>query len=198
VNVFNSWEQLKGGQHAWIESASFSSGGAHPPGGNTNNEPTLAGWDYNSISTTSGQDTVKHYYFKLPAGYPFTLTATLVWNRQNNANGINQLNLYLYNAANSNLVTCSTSLVDNVEHVYLATLPAGRYDLQVLKKGSAGQISQSETYALAFEMFTMPLSVRLTNGQTVISWPVAPTGFQLESATNLAPPVTWGSVTNAA
>lgn len=197
VNVFNSWEQLKGGRHAWIESASFSSGGAHPPGGNTNNEPTLVGWDYNSISTTSGQDTVNHYYFKLAAGDPFTLTATLVWNKQYHTNDINQLNLFLYNAANSNLVTCSTSRVDNVEHIYKPTLPAGRYDLQVLKKGSPTQISQSETYALAFEIFTMPLSVRLTNGGAVISWPVAPTGFQLESATGLTSPVTWASVTNA-
>ena len=107
------------------------------------------------------------------------------------------MNLFLYNAANSNLVTCSTSRVDNVEHIYKPTLPAGRYDLQVLKKGSPTQISQSETYALAFEIFTMPLSVRLTNGGAVISWPVAPTGFQLESATGLTSPVTWASVTNA-
>jgi hypothetical protein len=197
VNVFNSWEQLKGGQHAWIESASVSSGGAHPPGANTNNEPTLAGWDYNSISTTATQDTVNHYYFNLSGGNAFTLTATLVWNKQAGASAINNLTLFLYNAANSNLITCSTSMVDNVEHIFLPALPAGRYDLQVLKSGSATQVSAAETYALAFEIFNMPLRVALTNSDAVISWPVAPTGFQLQSATSLAPPVSWTSVTNA-
>ena len=197
VNVFNSWEQLKGGQHAFIESTTVSSGSAHPPGANTNNEPVLTGWDYNSISTLSSQDMVNHYYFNLPGNNTFTLDATLVWNKQYQATNINNLNLFLYNAANSNLVTCSTSMVDNVEHIFLPTLAPGRYDLQVLKLGSVTQVSQSETYALAFEMFTMPLSVGLTNGNAVISWRVAPTGFQLQSATGLAPPVSWTSVTNA-
>jgi len=194
VNIFNSWKQLKGGKNAFIESTTSSSGGAHPPGPNTNNEPTLAGWDYNSISTTPTQDRVNHYYFNLSGGYVFALTATLVWNKQDGAANINNLNLFLYNTANSNLVMCSTSMVDNVEHVYLPALAAGRYDLQVLKKGSANQISTAETYALAFEMFTMQLSARLTNGNVVISWPVAPTGFQLQSAASLNPPVSWTAV----
>ncbi len=197
VNVFNSWEQLKGGQHAFIESTTNSSGGAHPPGTNTNNESTLAGWNYNSISTQTTNDTVNHYYFNLPGGEVFTLTATLVWNKQYNATSINNLNLFLYNAANSNLVTCSTSMVDNVEHIFVPALPPGRYDLQVLKSGSATQVSAVETNALAFEIFNMPLSVRLTNSNAVVSWPMAPTGFQLQSAAGLNPPVSWTTVTNA-
>ncbi len=197
VNVFNSWQQLKGGQHAFVESTTVSSGSAHPPGSNNNNEPALAGWDYNTNSTTPTSDTVKHYYFNLAGDKAFTLTATLVWNKQNGATTINNLNLFLYNAANSNFVTCSTSMVDNVEHIFLPTLPAGRYDLQVLKSGSVTQVSQSETYALAFEIFNMPLNVRLTNGSAVISWPVAPTGFRLQYATSLNSPVSWASVTNA-
>jgi len=201
VNVFNSWEQLKGGQHAFIESTTVSTGSAHPPGANTNNEPVLAGWDYNTNSTTTATDTVKHYYFNPPGGNSYSLTATLVWNKQYNATNINNLNLFLYNAANSNLVTCSTSMVDNVEHIYLPVLPSGRYDLQVLKSGSVTQVSAAETYALAFEIFTMPLSVRLTNNTAVVSWPVAPTGYQLQSAASLNPPVSWTyvtSLTNAA
>ncbi len=197
VNVFNSWEQLKGGQHTFIESTTNSSGGAHPPGANTNNESTLAGWNYNSISTQTTNDTVNHYYFNLPGGEVFTLTATLVWNKQYSATSINNLNLFLYNAANSNLVTCSTSMVDNVEHIFVPALPAGRYDLQVLKSGSATQVSAAETNALAFEIFNMPLSVRLTNSNAVVSWPMAPTGFQLQSAAGLNPPVSWTTVTNA-
>jgi len=197
VNVFDAWAQLKGGQHACITSTTNSSGGAHPPGTNTTNEPTLSGWDYTSISTRTTNDTVNHYYFNLPAGNTYTLTATLVWNRQSGKTNINNLDLFLFNAANSNLVMCSTSRVDNVGHIYLPALSAGRYDLQVLKNGSVAQVSESETYALAFEMFTMPLNVELTNGAAVVSWPVAPTGFQLQSAMSLAPPISWASVTNA-
>lgn len=197
VNVFNSWKQLKGGQHAFIESTTNSSGGAHPPGTNINNEPVLVGWDYNTNSTTATSDTVKHYYFSLPGAKAFTLTATLVWNKQRGKTNINNLNLFLYNAANSNLVACSTSMVDNVEHIFLPILAPGRYDLQVLKRGSAGQVSASETYALAFEIFNLSLSVRLTNNNSVVSWPVAPTGFQLQSAAGLTPPVSWAAVTNA-
>ena len=196
VNVLNSWEQLKGGQHAFIEFTTNSSGGTHPPGTNSNNEPVLVGWDYNTNSTTASTDTAKHYYFNLPGGNPCTQTATLVWNKQSGKAGINNLNLFLYNTANSNLVTCSTSQVDNVEHIFLPALAPGRYDLQVLKLGSAGQVSASEPYALAFEIFTMPLSARETNNQVVISWPVAPTGFQLQSAGSLNPPVSWATVTN--
>ena len=197
ANVFNSWEQLKGGQHAFIESTTNSSGGAHPPGANAGNEPVLVGWDYNSIFTQETNDVANHYYFSLPGGNAFTLTATLVWNKQYMATNINNLDLFLYDAASSNLVTCSTSLVDNVEHIFLPVLPAGRYDLQVLKQGSTNQISKSENYALAFEIFNLPLSVQPTNGTLVISWPVAPTGFQLLSTTSLSPPTSWTTVTNA-
>jgi len=198
LNLFNSWEQMKGGQHVFIESSSITSGAPHPPGAITNNEPVPVGWDYNSISTSSFQDTVNHYYFNLPGGIPFTLTATLEWNKQTNQTTINHLDLFLYNTANSNLVTCSTSQVDNVQHIFLPVLPAGRYDLQVLKQGSLNQVSAAETYALAFEMFNMTLCVQWTNGNAIISWPLAPTGFQLQSAASLSPPVAWTPVTNAA
>jgi hypothetical protein len=197
VNIFNSWQQLKGGQHPCIETTINRSGGAHPPGTNTNSVSALVGWDYGNLSTYATNDTVKHYYFNLPGSDSFTLTATLVWNKQYGKTNINHLNLFLYNAANSNLVTCSTSLVDNVEHIFLPTLAPGRYDLQVLKLGSTNQISTSETNALAFEIFNLPLSVTLTNSNIVIAWPVAPTGFQLQSAASLNPPVSWTAVTNA-
>jgi hypothetical protein len=104
--------------------------------------------------------------------------------------GINDLNLFLYNTANSNLVLCSTSAVDNVEHIFLPSLPPGRYDLQV-QKNPNGEVSSAETYALAFEFFNITLNIVQTNANATISWPLAPAGFQLESATNITPPVTW-------
>ena len=199
VNAFNSWQQMKGGQYSFIESTSNTNGTAHPPGANTNNEPVLAGWDFNSIATTrAGSDNkeqVNHYYFNLPAngGNSFTLTTTLVWNRHFGRSNINDLNLFLYNAGNSNLVACSTSAVDNVEHIFLPALPPGRYDLQV-QKNPAAQVSTNETYALAFEMFNLNLNVARKDGVVVITWPVYPTGFNLQSAANLDPPISWTAV----
>jgi hypothetical protein len=167
----------------------------------------LSGWDFNTNSSTSGglfssaTDGVNHYYFNITnsaGNATFTATATLVWNRPYNSTyqinpvGINNLDLFLYNAANSNLVACSTSLVDNVEHLWLPQLPQGRYDLQVLKNGGT-MVSTSETYALAFEFFSMPLSIAQSETNVALSWPVYPTGFTIESTTDLISPTVWSA-----
>jgi hypothetical protein len=201
LNVFNSWHQLKGGQHAFTESTSVTSGNPHPPGANTNNVPVLSGWDFNSLTNAdSSHDRINHYYFNLPGGNSFTFTSTLVWLRPQSpspgvAASINDLNLFLYNTANSNLVLCSTSAVDNVEHLFVPTLPPGRYDLQV-QKNPHGEVSANETYALAFEFFNLNLSITQSNANAVITWPLAPAGFQFESTTNLTAPIVWSLVTN--
>jgi hypothetical protein len=190
LNVFNSWNELRGGKHPLIESTSVSSGSPHPPGVNAGNETALSGWDLNSLANAdSSHDRINHYYFNLPGSNLFTLTATITWLRphstpSNPMPGINDLNLFLYNMATGNLILSSTSAVDNVEHIYLPALVPGRYDLQVEKNG-VGQRSSSETYALAFEFFNVPLNLTLTNANLVISWPLAPAGFQLQSATDL-------------
>jgi len=138
LNIFNSYEQLAGGRHGYIVSTSVSTGGAHPPTGASGMVSTLSGWDFNTNTSSSTSDGVNHYYFNVTNGVSeamFTATATLVWNRQRNKSGINNLNLFLYNAANSNLVAVSTSAVDNVEHIFVPNLAQGRYDLQVWKAG---------------------------------------------------------------
>jgi hypothetical protein len=86
--------------------------------------------------------------------------------------------------------------VDNVEHLFTSSLPPGRYDLQV-QKNPHGQISSNETYALAFEFFNVSLNIVQSNSTAIISWPLAPAGFQLESTPNINPPVTWSPVTAA-
>jgi hypothetical protein len=195
LNVFNSSGQLAGGRHGYIVSTSVSTGGAHPPTGASGTVTTLSGWDFNTNTSSSSFDGVNHYYFNVTNGVSnasFTATATLVWNRQQNKSSINNLNLFLYNAANSNLVTVSTSAVDNVEHVFVPNLEQGRYDLQVWKAGGSF-VSSSETYALAFEFFSMPLGVAWSGTNVVLRWPLYPTGFVLESATNLNPPVSWNT-----
>ena len=137
LNVFNSYEQLAGGKWSYIVATSVPTNNPHPPTGDIGTIGALSGWDFNTNSSSTNFDGVNHYYFNVTnnlSGATFTATTTLVWNRHRNKTNINNLDLFLYDA-NSNLVACSTSLVDNVEHIYLTNLAQGRYDLQVLKKG---------------------------------------------------------------
>lgn len=195
LNVFNSYKQLAGRKQTNFISASVSVDAAHPPTGATNTIGVLSGWNFTSLTSSSSSDGVNHYYFNVTNGVSdamFTATATLVWNRQRNQSGINNLNLFLYNAANSNLVAVSTSAVDNVAHLFVPNLAQGRYDLQVWKAGGSF-VSSSETYALAFEFFSMPLDIARSGTNVVLQWPLYPAGFVLESATNLNPPVSWNT-----
>ena len=199
LDVFNSYEQLAGGKHGYIVSTTVSTGGAHPPTGAAGTVGVLSGWDFNTCASgkiPSQFDAVNHYYFNVAnssSNAAFTATVTLAWNRQQNQTAINNLNLYLYNCANSNLVACSTSLVDNVEHIFVPKLAPGRYDLQVWKAGGLGIVSAAETYALAWEFFSESLNVVKSGGNVSISWPVYPDGFVLETATNLVPSVAWSA-----
>lgn len=194
LNVFNACKQLAGGKRSYIVSTTVGTGGAHPPTGASGTIPVLSGWDFNT--NTSGKlpaqfDAVNHYYFNVTNNLPgtkYTATTTLVWNRQPNQAAINNLNLFLYNCANSNLVACSTSLVDNVEHIYVPQLAQGRYDLQVWKAGGAGIVSAAEPYALAFEFFSETLSIVQSGTNTTLKWPVYPAGFMVESTANLVAP----------
>jgi hypothetical protein len=115
-------------------------------------------------------------------------TATLVWNRQLGQTNINDLDLFLFNCANSNLVACSTSRVDNVEHLFVPQLPAGRYDLQVLKNGGTNVVSDAETYALAWALVAPTLSLTRAGTNAVLTWLVYPAGFAVETAPNLSSP----------
>ena len=195
LNVFNSYEQLAGGKHGYIVSTSVATNSPHPPTGDAGTVNVLSGWDFNTNTSSSSSDGVDHYYFNVTNGVSdatFTATATLVWNRQRNQSAINNLSLFLYNAANSNLVTVSTSAVDNVEHIFVPNLSQGRYDLQVWKAG-ASFVSSSETYALAFEFFSMPLGIAQSGTNVLLNWPIYPTGFILESTTNLISPILWNT-----
>ena len=199
LNVFNSYEQLAGGQHGYIATTSVPSGGAHPPNGATGTIGALNGWDFNTNTSGTNSDEIDHYYFNVTNGVgngTFAATATLVWNRQQNQSSINTLNLFLYNAANSNLVASSTSLVDNVEHIFLPQLAPGRYDLQVWKAGGIPRVSivsSSETYALAWEFSSTMLNVAPSGANLALTWPIYPDGFVLASATSLTPPVIWNT-----
>jgi hypothetical protein len=196
VNVFNAYEQLAGGKHGCIISTTNAVDGAHPPAGGGSAVSVLSGWDFRTNSSGANFDGVNHYYFNVTnalGSAPFTATATLVWNRQFGETNINNLDLFLYDVISSNLVACSTSLVDNVEHIFMPQLPQGRYDLQVLKHGGTNTVSDAETYALAFEFFSLSLSVGPSGRNSVLSWPIYPAGFIVESTTDLIPPVVWST-----
>ncbi len=193
VNLFNSYEQLAGGKQGYIAFAIVTTNSPHLPTGATGTINVLSGWDFNTNTSSATTDGVKHYYFNVTNNLnaaQFTATATLVWNRQQNQTGINNLDLFLYDCANSNLVACSTSMVDNVEHLWLPQLPQSRYDLQVLKHGGT-TVSASETYALAWAFFSQSLNIAATETNVTLAWPVYPAGFQLEATAGLTPPVAW-------
>jgi hypothetical protein len=202
LNVFNSYRQLVGGKHATIASVSVPTGDPHPPTGASGTVGALSGWDFATLSSSMTSDRVNHYYFNVTnsLGAPFTATVTLVWNRQQNESAINDLDLFLYDTATSNVVAESVSFVNNTEHLYLPALPPGRYDLQVWKAGgnaANGRISNGETYALAWEFFVQPLASAATETNITLRWAAYPDGFVLQSATNLASPAVWTTVTNA-
>src|SRR5262249_46499176 len=157
-----------------IASNTVPLGTAHPPENSPGNVSALSGWDFNTLSNNTTNDAINHYYFHLTNGFgnaPFTGTATLAWNRQFRATTVNNLDLFLYHADTGTLVSSSTSVVDNVEHLFCPTLPPGRYDLQVLKHGGT-MVSSNETYALAFEFFSLPLTFANSNNLITFTWPI--------------------------
>lgn len=188
LNIFNSYRQLAGGKRGYTIATTVATNTVHPPpGGVAGDVGALSGWDFTNVDSTHPNDGVNHYFLSVTnstTNAAFTATATLVWNKQPSQASINNLNLFLYNAANSNLVACSTSLVDNVEHIYVPKLPQGRYDLQVWKAGGT-TVSSNESYALAWEFFSATAGMTRSGTNAVLSWPVYPAGFVVEWTTNL-------------
>ena len=195
LNVFNSYEQLAGGKHGYIVATSVSTGGAHPPTGATGTVGVLSGWDFNTNSSSSSSDERKpllfqrhqrreqrHFHRHRHAGLEPPAESdqhqqpqsVFIQRRQQQSGG------------------GSTSVVDNVEHIFVPNLSQGRYDLQVWKAGGSF-VSSSETYALAFEFFSMPLGVAQSGTNVLLNWPIYPTGFILESTTNLISPILWNT-----
>jgi hypothetical protein len=185
LNVFNAYEQLAGGEQGFCASNLVAPGAAHPPPAGTNTLAANSGWDFKLIASDATNDAVNHYFFNVANGVG---TATLVWNRQLGQTNINDLDLFLFAAANSNLVVCSTSRVDNVEHIFVPRLAAGRYDLQVLKNGGTNVVSDAETYALAWAFVAPALSLARSGTNATLAWPVYPAGFSVQTATNLISP----------
>jgi len=191
VNVLNSYQQLAGGKQACIATSTVPLNAAHPPTGATGTVSALSGWNFATNTSGVSSDSIQHYYFNVSnvvKSVKFTATATLVWNRQANYSVVNDLDLLLYDTANSNLVAASTSYVNNVEHLYVTNLAQGRYDLQVWKAGGTPNVnivSAAEPYALAWEFVPPPTMTISGTTNPALSWPVYPAGFCVEARTNL-------------
>jgi hypothetical protein len=158
ANINFAHLNLQGGLHDPTESRQLGSASTHDPSGAVGNVSSKIGWNLEAISTSpagGGRDGVHDYYFDwtLGEGQAFDLTATLTWNRQDGRSSINNLDLYIYeeNGSSYDLVAASTSTVDNVEHLHILDIPAGRYVIQVVSRRS-GSVVSSEEYALAFNL----------------------------------------------
>ena len=153
LNVFQSYRQLRAGQQPASLSQSIPLGGSHLPPAATNEISSRRGWDVATATSTVTSDGVRHYFFNVQGTANRSLTATLVWIRQQNQTTINDLDLFLYRVPDNTLVASSVSLVDNVEHLSVTNLPPGHYDLQVFKSGGLApkRINNNEIYALAFD-----------------------------------------------
>ena len=195
LNVFNSYHQLLGGLHSVSGTSTGPLNAAHTAM-NTNSIDVVRGWDFAAISSTPTEDTANHYCFDWNPGArrSATFVATLVWHRQNGKTNINDLDLVLYHVATTNRMAISSSLVDNVEHLFVSGLMPGAYDLQVIKKGGTNMISASEQYALVFDFFTLSLGIALEGTNAVLSWPLSPAGFHLESGSDLNSTSVWENV----
>jgi hypothetical protein len=142
------------------------------------------------------ENIVNHYLFNITGNS--TLTSTLVWERQLEQSTVNNLWLFLYNATNGTLEASSVSTVDNVQHVYIPHLPPGKYDLEVVTYG-ANSVTLSETYALAFQFYSMSaptLTISVSGGVDTVSWPWSPTVYILQQTSSLSAPISWSNVTS--
>jgi hypothetical protein len=177
LNVYNSYIQLEAGEQSPSAISHEALGGNHSALSGGYAEP-LVGWDFTTFSSSSTQDVYNHYLVPTSShAGSYTLTATLVWERpfetSVTSNPINNLDLFLYDATRNTTTPLdySDSTVDNVQELYDVGLTAGdTYDLEVFKAGgtigSEGNISNSETYALAYDFAAVPAPASLTWNNT--------------------------------
>ncbi len=131
-------EHYGAGQLDLAASYGILTGGRRPP---DTPGPARSGWDRGTSGAAA-------YLFEIPDGEAMRFSAVLTWHRQivpdsawtSFAAHLPALDLRLSTATAAGLadrrVAESRSPVDNVEHIYLPALPAGRYRLEVT--GEAG------------------------------------------------------------
>jgi len=177
VNVYNSYLQLESGEQSPSVTSYEALGGNHSALSSGHADP-LAGWNFTTFSSSSSQDVYSHYLVPTSSNASsYTLTATLVWERPYEdvitTNPINNLDLFLYDTTRNTTTPLdySNSTIDNVQELYdVGLTPGDTYDLEVFKAGGAigsqGDITNSETYALAYDFAAVPAPTNLTWNNT--------------------------------
>ncbi|MDB6035014.1 MAG: hypothetical protein JWM16_5352 [Verrucomicrobiales bacterium] len=74
---------------------------------------------------------------------------------------------------------------------------AGAQVLSAIVTDDLGSTNRSAGVAITIVGASPLLSVAYSPDQTLLSWPAASSGYRVEGATNLSPPVTWMPITNA-
>lgn len=157
LNAFRAYQQFSAGQH--------------PPAANV---PAI-GWDYRTVTRNSSgnQPAFQDYVLDKPLQKDSFVSLTLVWNRlvdlnDKNGNrefdmgesfrdrGLNNLNLYLMRAEDTDIrqsIGSSISDVDSVEHLFHQIPVTGRYKIRVVFENQVNEPVQS--YAIAW--WTVPV-----------------------------------------
>lgn len=142
VNILNSYHILAGG-----EQRSQQNGGA---------DITAFGFDHGRIGGLNGTGHAASYFFNATGNV--TLLASLGWNLtvSNDAQlttRLYNLDLSLYDVTHDQLVSTSSSLLDNTENLYFNLLSGNRYEMRVTMNEAT---NFSWDYALAWRMDTAP------------------------------------------
>lgn len=137
LNVYNSYNLLKAGQHPASSTSTVSN----------------TGWDYSSVTQGANQ----YYYFDVTGNSADRLSVMLTWdevitNAQDNLWNptvtLPHLNLKLFGASGfvlGSMIDSSVSPVDNLQCIYQTALLPGRYAMEV------SSLSGSANYALAWQ-----------------------------------------------
>jgi hypothetical protein len=150
LNVFNSYNELVAGRLA--PAAATLSGIGHPPLTTGAGAAMPRAWDVRAIASTPTEFAVNHYLVTTTG--TGSLIATLVWDKPYGVQAINRMSLFLYDSRD-NILAYSQSPVDNVQQVFIGSLPAGTYEIEVVKAkgaiGAPGVACYRDAYALVWD-----------------------------------------------
>jgi hypothetical protein len=195
LNVFNSYKQLAGRQaNQPCFHQCFHRRGASPDRGDKHHR-RVERLGFHHLTSSSSLDAVAHYYFNVTNGVSnatFTATATLVWNRQQ-TRAASTTSICFYTTRPTATSSPPAPAPWTTSSTFLCR--SCRRDVTICRcsRRAEAYVSAGETYALAFEFFSLPLNAPESGTNIVLQWPIYPAGFVLQAATNLAPPVVWNT-----
>jgi autotransporter-associated beta strand protein len=184
---------------------------AGPQTASTTSLASSTGWAYSSLNPSNSAGNTQTYFFQVPSGQPYDLSALVTWERMITVGtssspytftpSLATIDLSLYQANGSftlgSLLQSSSSSIDNVQYVFDRGLPAGEYALQVTRVDSLSGGSLGY-FALAWQTQGVPLWAGTGNGSwnSASNWSTGfvPNGLTYEAAL-IAPTLTGVTVT---